>query len=109
MTHGGLSPRNLKLCPDGTIGFMDLHSSFVGPIWWEYYALHVSYEDHMFTEPLKKAMIRYGISASNKIMFELDNKFRPWFATYSGALARYENEEIEVGGEAGLKGDSMVL
>ncbi|GJJ12160.1 hypothetical protein Clacol_006401 [Clathrus columnatus] len=31
ITHGGLSPRNLKLCPDGTIGFMDLRTSFVGP------------------------------------------------------------------------------
>ncbi|GJJ12164.1 hypothetical protein Clacol_006405 [Clathrus columnatus] len=109
MTHGGLSPRNLKLCPDGTIGFMDLRTSFVGPTWWEYYALRVSDEDPKFTEPLKKAMIRYGISASNKIMFELDKKFIPWFARYGGALARYENEKIEAGGGVGLKGDTTVL
>ncbi|GJJ12189.1 hypothetical protein Clacol_006430 [Clathrus columnatus] len=47
MTHGGLSPRSLKLCPDGTIGFMDLRTCFVGPTWWEYYALHASDEDLM--------------------------------------------------------------
>ncbi|GJJ12183.1 hypothetical protein Clacol_006424 [Clathrus columnatus] len=88
MTHGGLSPRNLKLCPDGTIGFMDLRTCFVGPTWWEYYALHASDEDLMFTKPLMKAMVKCGIRTSDKIISELDYKFRSWFATCGVSWAR---------------------
>lgn len=88
ITHGELSPHNLKKCPDGSIGILDLRTAFAAPPWWEFYAIHSSKEDLNFAEPLMRAMIRHGMGIGDKTREELDNKFRPWFARLGGSFAR---------------------
>jgi hypothetical protein len=80
--------KKLKLCPDGINGIMDLQTTFVTPTWWKYYALHAAHYGPKYTNPLKKAMVRYGMDASSEIIDQLDFKFIPWFAKLGGAWSR---------------------
>ena len=88
LAHGEPSPHNLKRCLDGTIGVMDLRTTFLAPEWWDYYAVHISRDGSQYAKPLKRAMTRYGMGVSDDLLRELDTKFTKWFFYYGGAFAR---------------------
>ena len=88
LAHGEPSPHNLKRCNDGGIGIMDLRTTFLAPSWWYYYAVRIVKEGLNYAEPLKMAMDRYGMGVGNKVLKELDNKFKPWFCCFGGAFGR---------------------
>lgn len=88
LAHGEPSPHNLKRCPNGTIGIMDLRTTFLAPAWWDYYAVHISRDGPQYAGPLKRAMISYGMGVSDDLLRELDTKFKEWFFYFGGAFAR---------------------
>jgi hypothetical protein len=88
LAHGDPSPHNLKRCVDGTIGIMDLRTTFLAPAWWDYYAVHICEGGLKYAEPLKKAMTRHGMCVGDDVLRELDTKFRSWFCLLGGGFAR---------------------
>lgn len=88
LAHGEPSPHNLKRCNDGGIDIMDLRTTFLAPSRWYYYAVRIVKEGLNYAEPLKMAMDRYGMGVGNKVLKELDNKFKPWFCCFGGAFGR---------------------
>lgn len=90
LAHGEPSPHHFKRCPDGTIGIMDLQTTFLAPRWWDYYAVHISRGGSKYTGSLERAMTRYGMGVSDDLLRELDIKFTKWFFYFGGSYARYE-------------------
>ena len=88
LTHGDLTPRNLKRCTDGRIGILDYRTMFLAPTWWEFYALHLCGESNFWVGPLKEAMRRQRITAPATLVEALDAKWIPWFSAKGGAWAR---------------------
>ncbi|KAM6493911.1 hypothetical protein JOM56_010272 [Amanita muscaria] len=92
LAHGEPSPHNLKRCLDGTIGIMDLRTTFLAPAWWDYYAVHICEEGPKYSEPLKRAMTTHGMGVGDDVLRELDAKFLKWFWYFGGGFARAERK-----------------
>jgi hypothetical protein len=59
--YGDLSPSNIKLLPDGRVGFCDMGMAFWGPPYWDMFALVASGYDMEFRKTLLDAFQVKGI------------------------------------------------